>query len=56
MDKMETELLEWAKLLERTIVYEITRSNREGDYEGARMKYITLAQVRAAIAKAEKSS
>lgn len=50
------ELLEMTKLLERSIVYEIKKSEREGDDEGARCKFITLAQARAAIAKAEARS
>ena len=46
-------LVEMAKLFERSIVYEIKRSERDGDDEGARLKSFTLAEVRAAIAAAK---
>jgi len=44
-----TELLEIARLFERTIEWEIKRSLRDGDDEGARLKIATLNQVLAAI-------
>ncbi len=47
------DLLKLAKLLERSLVYEIKKSDREGDEEGARLKFFTLAEVREVIAKAE---
>src|SRR3546814_18263700 len=47
------ELLELAKLLERSLVFEIKKSEREGDDEGSRLKSTTLFMARAAIAKAE---
>jgi hypothetical protein len=47
------DLLEMTKLLERSLVYEIKKSEREGDDEGARLKSFTLAQCRAVINKAE---
>jgi hypothetical protein len=45
------ELLDLAKLLERSLVYEIRKSEKEGDDEGARMKMLTLAEVRRVISK-----
>ena len=42
-----------AKIFERTNEYEINRSTREGDDEGARMKLPMLAKVQQAIAVAE---
>lgn len=56
MSKMETELLEWAKLLESTIVYEMKRSTEAGDDEGARLKSFTLEQLRGTIARAKRRS
>lgn len=47
------ELLEQCKLFERCLVYEIAGSERKGDDEGARLKGLTLAMLRAAIAAAE---
>ena len=47
------ELLELAKLLERTVAYEIDISKGAGDDEGARMKTLTLLHVCDIIAKAE---
>lgn len=47
------ELLELAKLLARTVEYEIRRDEKKGDDEGARLKSMTLHQVREVIAKAE---
>ncbi len=45
------EMIEWVRLLEKTIVYEINNSEREGDDEGAGMKRITLNLVRATLAR-----
>jgi hypothetical protein len=42
-------LLEVAELFEKAILFEISKSHREGDDEGARMKTITLNMVRDAI-------
>ena len=50
------DLLKLAKLLERALVYEIKKADREGDDEGAQMKFLTLADVREVIAKAEGQS
>lgn len=47
------ELLDWVKLFERSLVYEIAKSQKAGDDEGARLKTVTLNLVRATIAKAE---
>lgn len=46
------ELLDVARLLERTIIYEIGKDGRAGDDESARSKTLTLNYVRAVIAKA----
>jgi hypothetical protein len=46
------DLLAMTQLLERSLVYEIAKSKREGDDEGANMKRLTLVQVRAVLAKA----
>lgn len=47
------ELLELARLFESTIEYEIRKSEKDGDTEGANLKRVTLNLTRAAIAKAE---
>lgn len=47
------ELLEQAELLERVLVYEIKKSERAGDDEGANLKTYTLHMCRSAIAKAK---
>lgn len=47
------DLLEMAKLFERCVEYEIRRSRKDGDEEGARLKTVTLNLIRNAIAKAE---
>jgi hypothetical protein len=49
------DLLELARLFERTIEYEIRRSIADGDDEGARLKWTTLNMVRVAIRKATTS-
>jgi hypothetical protein len=48
------ELLEWTRLLERALVYEIGKCRNIGDNEGVRMKIITLNMVRATISEATK--
>lgn len=48
-----SDLLPWVKLLEQSVAYEIRKSRKEGDEEGARLKIGTLNMVRDAIAKAE---
>lgn len=47
------ELLEIAKLFERTIIYEIKKSKTDGDDEDARLETATLNVVRHAISKVE---
>lgn len=46
------ELLDHAVLFERTIIYEIAKSEKAGDDEGARLATVTLNLLRATIAKA----
>ena len=46
-------LYEAAKLFEKTILYEIARSQSDGDEEGARMKTVSLNVLRETLAKAE---
>lgn len=47
------DLLEQTKLLERALLYEIKKSENDGDNEGARLKGVTLGIVREVLAKAE---
>ena len=46
-------LLGWVELLEQSLVYEIKRSRKDGDDEGANLKSHTLFLVRQDIAKAK---
>ena len=50
------ELLEHTKLFERCLVYEIRKSEKEGDDEGANLKSLTLAMVRDTLARVEPRS
>lgn len=47
------DLLELAKLFERSVLHYIALDMHIGDEEGARMKTVTLNMVRAVIARAE---
>lgn len=47
------DLLELAKLLQRTVEFELRRSEKTDDDEGTRLKRITLHMIRTKIAKAE---
>lgn len=46
-------LLEQMKLFESVVEYEIRKSEREGDTEGARLKTLTLNLIRDAVSKAK---
>jgi hypothetical protein len=46
------DLLELVQLFGRTVEYEIAKSEKQGDTEGASMKRLTANLIRAAIAKA----
>lgn len=47
------DLVTQVRLFERCVVYEIKKSEQEGDDEGARLKSFTLALIRDTLAKAE---
>ena len=53
LNKAAPELLELAKLLRRTIEYQIRCDAKDGDEEGAGLKALTLSQVNETIARAE---
>lgn len=46
------DLYDLVKLFQRSVEYEIRRSEKDGDREGARLKTVTLNLIRAALAKA----
>ena len=50
-DSTVAKLIEMVNLLDRFLVYEIKKSDRDGDDEGATLKSFTLAQVRAVLAE-----
>jgi len=47
------ELVQWANMLEKTLVYNIKKLERAGDDEGVRLQSFTLAMVRETLAKVQ---